>query len=206
MNRTKIDWPFDLKYTWNPITGCKRGCNYCYAKKIYERFNKKPFEEIVFQSDRICDPYRVKKPSTVFVGSMTDIWYWDGYQKGEVIASCSYCHQHTFLFLTKDYRAYHGFKWPDNCILGVTVELHRAILPQKQIIDQHLNNRGFKKFLSFEPITGTLKTECNGAEVVIVGAMTGRKPIIPQKDWIKSIKDHVPEDKIFWKQNIKKYV
>ena len=30
MNRTKIEW---ADYTWNPVTGCLRGCPYCYAKK-----------------------------------------------------------------------------------------------------------------------------------------------------------------------------
>lgn len=35
MNKTKIDW-FDM--SWNPITGCKHGCEYCYARRIAERF------------------------------------------------------------------------------------------------------------------------------------------------------------------------
>ena len=35
MNRTKIDW---ADYTWNPVTGCYKGCPYCYAAKIANRF------------------------------------------------------------------------------------------------------------------------------------------------------------------------
>lgn len=31
MNKTKIEW---CTHTWNPVTGCKRGCPYCYAKSI----------------------------------------------------------------------------------------------------------------------------------------------------------------------------
>ena len=34
MNRTDIDW---CDVTWNPVTGCKRDCPYCYAKKIADR-------------------------------------------------------------------------------------------------------------------------------------------------------------------------
>jgi len=35
MNKTKIEW---CDSTWNPITGCKHGCEYCYARKIAKRF------------------------------------------------------------------------------------------------------------------------------------------------------------------------
>lgn len=35
MNKTKIDW---CNSTWNPITGCLHGCEYCYARGIAERF------------------------------------------------------------------------------------------------------------------------------------------------------------------------
>ena len=34
-NKTKIDW---CDSTWNPVTGCLHGCEYCYARKISERF------------------------------------------------------------------------------------------------------------------------------------------------------------------------
>lgn len=35
MNKTKIDW---CDSTWNPVTGCYHGCEYCYAKSIACRF------------------------------------------------------------------------------------------------------------------------------------------------------------------------
>lgn len=34
-NKTKIDW---CDSTWNPVTGCLHGCEYCYARSIAERF------------------------------------------------------------------------------------------------------------------------------------------------------------------------
>lgn len=36
MNRSKIDW---CDHTWNPITGCRHGCEYCYARKMIFRFS-----------------------------------------------------------------------------------------------------------------------------------------------------------------------
>lgn len=33
--KTRIDW---CDSTWNPVTGCLHGCEYCYARRIAERF------------------------------------------------------------------------------------------------------------------------------------------------------------------------
>lgn len=35
MNRSKIEW---CDHTWNPITGCRHGCKYCYANHMVKRF------------------------------------------------------------------------------------------------------------------------------------------------------------------------
>lgn len=35
MNRSKIEW---CDHTWNPITGCRHNCSYCYAKRMTVRF------------------------------------------------------------------------------------------------------------------------------------------------------------------------
>ena len=34
-SKTKIDW---CDSTWNPVTGCLHGCEYCYARNIAYRF------------------------------------------------------------------------------------------------------------------------------------------------------------------------
>jgi len=36
MNRSKIEW---CDYTWNPVTGCRHGCRYCYARRMTARFS-----------------------------------------------------------------------------------------------------------------------------------------------------------------------
>lgn len=35
MNRSRIEW---CDYTWNPVTGCRHGCRYCYARRMTARF------------------------------------------------------------------------------------------------------------------------------------------------------------------------
>lgn len=35
MDKTKIEW---ADSTWNPITGCRHKCPYCYARGIANRF------------------------------------------------------------------------------------------------------------------------------------------------------------------------
>ncbi len=35
MNRSKIEW---CDHTYNPVTGCRHHCEYCYARKMAKRF------------------------------------------------------------------------------------------------------------------------------------------------------------------------
>ena len=46
MNKTKIDW---ADSTWNPVTGCLHGCEYCYARKVAERFDGKADKTLYMQ-------------------------------------------------------------------------------------------------------------------------------------------------------------
>lgn len=38
LNKTKIEW---ADATWNPVTGCYHGCDYCYARGIARRFGSR---------------------------------------------------------------------------------------------------------------------------------------------------------------------
>lgn len=43
-NKTKIDW---CDSTWNPVTGCLHGCEYCYARGIATRYGGRWDEELL---------------------------------------------------------------------------------------------------------------------------------------------------------------
>lgn len=49
MNKTDIEW---CDRTWNPVTGCLHGCEYCYARGIARRFDGKTQPSIDY-----CDTF-----------------------------------------------------------------------------------------------------------------------------------------------------
>ena len=126
MNKTKIDW---CDSTWNPVTGCLHGCEYCYARNIAKRFGKNypdlsqyakqnglhvldtkfddtPYPygfEPTLHAYRL-DEYKNKSGRNIFVCSMADLfgdWVPDDW-KIEVLEACYKAPQHNYLFLTKD--------------------------------------------------------------------------------------------------------
>ena len=205
MNKTKIEW---CDYTWNPITGCKRGCEYCYARRIHERFYKSPFSEIVFHPERLNDPAKIKKPSTIFVGSMSDIQYWGVSDFDKILTVCRDNPQHTFMFLSKNEGSYCSpyTNWPFNTMQGLTITSTENKFHEESIL-QFLRNTT-RPFLSIEPLLGEV-LRCYGLskmEKIIVGAMTGPSAKPPEKEWIESVLTNVPKEKLFIKENVKKYI
>ena len=76
MAETKIEW---TEKTWNPITGCNKvsaGCKNCYAEGIAKRFwGERKFGDVEYHEDRLTQPLRWRKPSMVFVNSMSDLFH-----------------------------------------------------------------------------------------------------------------------------------
>jgi len=211
MNKTEIDWP-GLDYTWNPQVGCERCCPYCVVRKrvwprIRHLYGNNDYDKVTFLPEQLDKPKEIKKPSKFFVDFYSDIEYSTRENLQKTIDVCLECERHTFMFLTKNYTVYNGYSWPKNTMQGVTMECDRHILPQKQVVDTFLRSKYRRHFFSLEPLLGTLKTEIdNSVELVIVGAMTGAGAIIPKKEWIQSVRDNVPADKIYFKKNIRRYL
>ena len=202
MNRTKIDW---ADYSWNPVVGCKHGCSYCYAKKINDRFKIIPkWEEPQLFEKRLAEPYKLKKSSIIFVGSMCDLfgdWIPDEWIN-KILKVVEENPKHVFMFLTKNPKRYMFFYFPNNVRLGITLTKNDDLLRFFEFRQcESFYNR--KTFASIEPLLGDLsKIDLIGFYLVIVGAMTGKDAVIPQREWIKSIK----HKNIFYKENIKKYL
>lgn len=63
MNKSKIDW---ADYSWNPVTGCRHNCPYCYARIMSRRFsgdvrlNKAVTDQYEYDKER--DLYILENP------------------------------------------------------------------------------------------------------------------------------------------------
>lgn len=215
MNKTGIVWKnpqegWKLDYTFNPITGCLRGCEYCYARKMAKRFYKGDFNPKL-HIKRLNDPHLKGKPSTIFVGSMADMFgNWVNKEWIErVLKKLAFYPQHRYMFLTKSPENYIKYKsyliTLDNFWLGATItgeELRYRFDVDRVLEMEKIGCFGGKTFLSIEPLMGEIPPISKAVKLVIVGAMTGRGAVKPKKEWIKSIK----HNNIFWKPSMKKYL
>lgn len=192
MNRTKIEWVVDLDgrpgYTWNPVTGCRHGCEYCYARRIAERFNGH-FRPTLYRT-RLHQPFKRKKPSTFFAGSMSDLfgkWFPDDVIEA-VLKTAWQCTHHKFLFLTKNPKRYKGFQFPGNCWLGTTVtSMDDAWRINK--VRKFDNN-----FLSCEPLLGDISgVDLSGIKWIIIGSLNRNGRVVPAEkggtniDWVAGL-------------------
>lgn len=206
MNRTNIDWPWKPLFTWNPVFGCKGSCHYCYGRAINDRFKWIPeWENPVFFHERLEEPSKLKKPSYIFVGSMCDLfgdWICKDWIQ-QVLMVCEANPQHTFMLLTKNPKRYLSFDFPSNVMLGVTVTHFslKATLDCQTMKDMA---KKYKTFASIEPIMSGFNEAgyslFRSFDLLIVGAMTGRGAIKPQREWIDSIQ----HPNIYYKSNIRK--
>ena len=231
MGNTKIEW---AEKTWNPITGCSKislGCNNCYAERMSKRLRgrcgydaENPFK-VTLHPNRLEEPSRWSKPSTIFVCSMGDLFHpevpFDYIDR--VFAVMELCPWHTFLILTKrpqrmaDYMgAFDGYiEWPlPNVWLGVTAENQEMADERIPIL---LQIPAAIRFVSVEPMVGQADIDSylivgadrpgssmrKGIDWVICGGETGPKARPMHPDWARTLRDQCQEAGVpfFFKQH-----
>ncbi len=119
MQRTNISW---TEMTWNPVTGCSKvsaGCQNCYAEAVAKRFwGERKFTDVQCHEDRLEEPMRRKKPTKIFVNSMSDLFHPDVSFAfiQEVFETMFVADQHKYQILTKrpDIMVEY-FKYLDEC-------------------------------------------------------------------------------------------
>lgn len=260
--KTKIDW---CDSTWNPVTGCLHGCEYCYARRIAERFRArqiydpecqcqrkliergmlkgtgKPLEltypweqknkdgsitnaaypfgfEPTFHRYKLDEPQRWKKPRTIFVCSMADLfgdWVPDEWIQ-KIFEACDKASQHRYMFLTKNPSRYAELlnllpkhrrppnvaeMWFGQSFTGAERNYTPLALPPWQY-----------RFASIEPLLRNL-SRAEAMEIaatnewIIVGAETGvrKGKIIPKREWVENIVEaaQITGMKVFMKESLR---
>ena len=209
--KSTIEW---TNSTWNPITGCTKvspGCKHCYAETFAERWRSIPghhFEQgfdLRLWPGRLELPLTWKKPRTIFVNSMSDLFH----EKvplafiRRVFQTMERASWHTFQILTKRSEKLAevapDLNWPANVWIGVSIESAKYLWRA-----DHLRQvPTIVRFLSLEPLLGRLgPLDLSGIHWVIVGGESGpgARPI--KAAWVRDIRGQCRRERVpfFFKQ------
>ena len=214
---TKIEW---AEASWSPIIGCSKvspGCTNCYAERMANRIVGMEYKQIYsgipttkiptkynyvmgsgkwngktfFVESALEKPTKWKKPRTIFVCSMGDLFHesvpFEWIDK--VVDVMVECRRHTFLLLTKRpevlkaYSEYNMSEAIPNIWLGVTCENQEQADKRIPIL---LQIPAAKRFVSIEPML----SEVNLRELrppysnLVYDSILGRKyNNYQQSDW-----------------------
>lgn len=204
-----IEW---TDVTWNPVAGCTvatAGCTNCYAMRMAARLEAMGLQKYagltrksgdrhvwtgkVVQDERaLSAPRSWRKPRTVFVNSMSDLFH-DAVDTDfirrvwEVMGDTP---QHTYQVLTKRPERMQlvlssaEFQILPNVWLGTSVE-DAAVISR---IDYLRATPAAVRFVSFEPLIGPVGTaNITGIDWAIVGGESGPRARAMPAEWVHEI-------------------
>ena len=206
-----IEW---TESTWNPLTGCTKispGCKHCYAERMALRLqamgqpNYANGFDLALHENALELPLKWKKPQTIFVNSMSDLFHKD--VPVEFIVK-------TFDVMRRG--DWHKFPSSHQAVGATAGTLADASLGAAHLdgrqrgepeytprIDDLRRTGAMVKFLSLEPLLGPLPgLNLEGIDWVIVGGESGpgARPMDPA--WVLEIRDQCLDARVpfFFKQ------
>jgi protein gp37 len=212
-------------YTWNPLTGCLHGCNFCYARAIAKRFTSAfpaGFTPL-FHPERLDAPANTRIPAKhiadpawrrVFVVSMGDMFgRWVPLEWIEAILAAELASpQWQYLHLTKFPDRYPGLTLPAGAWVGTSVDEQNRVRIAERAMRAVTGDR-LIKWLSLEPLNTDLKfADVSMFDWIVIGAQTrtvqpgGAVPAFaPPAEWVLRITDQAREAgvPVHWKPNLR---
>jgi protein gp37 len=210
-SNSTIEW---TESTWNPVTGCTKispGCKNCYAERMAKRLlamgqpnYAKGFK--LAMHDHVLElPLKWKKPQTIFVNSMSDLFHKDVKEEfiQKVFDVMNRAPWHNFQVLTKRAERLAELSdrlpWSKNIWMGVSIENGEY----KSRIDCLRYTSANVKFISFEPLIGAVgKVNLKKIDWAIVGGESGPGARYMDPQWATDLRDQCVKQKVpfFFKQ------
>lgn len=216
---TEIGWAM---WSWNPVTGCNHGCDYCYARAIATSRDMAAYYPAgftpLFHHERLDAPANTPVPGRaaadpahgrVFVCSMADLFgAWVPQEWiDQVVASTVANPQWEYLYLTKFPQRYDRLDLPASGWIGASVDTqHRA----EPTLAAMRRVAGVKvKWLSLEPLLEPIKfSTLEGIDMIVIGAQSENvgqnPPFAPPFEWVADLVATARRDgcKVWLKTNL----
>lgn len=211
--RTLIEW---TDATWNPTTGCTEissGCDHCYAARLAHgrlrgrylardpswdspQTRSDPFAVRIWP-ERLNQPQRWSEPMMIFVNSMSDLFHKhvpDSFIR-HVFETMLRIDRHIYQVLTKrPSRAIRFWRRNEDLFEGTEIPAHiwMGTSVENQDVDyrvRHLRRLpAATRFLSCEPLIGSMRLDLDGIHWVIVGGESGPQFRPISADWVRDIR------------------
>lgn len=198
-NESKGDGISWAGWSWNPVTGCLHGCDYCYAREIATSTRTASAYPVgftpLFHHERLDAPANTNIPAKyrdakhkscgsgdcqicayrrVFVCSMADLygrWVPDEWIQ-QVHASMLASPQWQYILLTKFPARYVGLEIPNGAWVGTSVDEQKRVRIAQDAFAKLPDN--CIKWLSLEPLLEPLQfDDLSMFDWVVIGAQTG---------------------------------
>jgi protein gp37 len=216
---TEIGWAM---WSWNPVTGCNHGCDYCYARAIATSRDMAAYYPAgftpLFHHERLDAPANTPVPARavdeaahgrVFVCSMADLFgAWVPQEWiDQVVTSTVANPQWEYLYLTKFPQRYDRLQLPASGWIGASVdEQHRA----EPTLAAMRKVSGVKvKWLSLEPLLAPITfSSLEGIDWIVVGAQSANpgqnEAFAPPFEWVADLVSIARRDgcKVWLKTNL----
>jgi protein gp37 len=207
-----IKW---ARWSWNPVSGCRHNCSYCYARDIANRFYEQGFEPS-FWPQRLNAPHVTKVPAiaeqdvgwkNVFTCSMADLFgRWVPQEWIDaVLKECADASQWNFLFLTKFPKRLAEIDFPQNAWVGTTIDSQKRVAAAEEAFSKV---KAAVKWISVEPyLEPHTFTDLSMFQWVVIGGSSKSSQTPewkPPREWVQKLEEEAKQAgcKVYEKENL----